>query len=70
MSYKFEFYRYIDGKKERFEAETIELVCEDGTSFELHPRRSDGDVTLSSRGLNVWPLAANCVRIFGEKVKK
>ena len=58
----------INGMTEtEIEADSIELRCEDGRVFELHPRKSDGEIILSAkRRLVIYPQAANCCRIDGD----
>ena len=46
------------------EADSFRVQMENGEWLELHPRRSDGEVTLSARSkLIIRPEAANCARV-------
>jgi hypothetical protein len=67
---KFKFYA-IDGMDEREigKADSIKLVCDDGQIFELSPRKSDGEITIYTRGrLVIEPQASNCVRIHDRRI--
>jgi len=50
---------------EEIQCDSVSVVLDDGTEFELHFRRSDGEVSLSiARGqLFIEPRAANVVRL-------
>jgi hypothetical protein len=67
MAHKFEFFAVNGMDKVKIEAYSIELVCEDGSRFELYPRRSDGEVVLyAKRRLVIRPKAANCAGVSDE----
>ena len=67
-SFSFKFYT-IDGMKEtEIEADAIVLEDQHGNRLELHPRKSDGEITLYAHDkLVIRPIAANCARVNSEK---
>ena len=55
-------------EKITIEADSIGLVLDDGTDFELQYRKSDGEVSLNVSGrLSIKPIAANVVRLEVER---
>lgn len=68
MSYKFRFIAINGMEETEIDADDIRLVCPDGSTFDLCPRRSDGEVTLYAYGqLIIQPIASNCVRVFDKR---
>ena len=62
--FKFKFYAINGIEETEIQADSIKLVTEDGQSFELCPRRSDGDISLyANRKLAIEPRAANLIYI-------
>lgn len=55
----------VDGPNEwDVDCDSFRVYNEDGSWIELHPRRSDGDITLSARDrLVVRPVASNCATV-------
>ena len=63
----FKFYAVNGMDKTLIEADSIELVDEAGNTLELHPRKSDGDITLyAKQRLVIRPLAGNCANVSSE----
>ncbi len=62
--YNFKLFALNRMDETEIQADSIKLICEDGQEFELAPRKSDGEVTLYSKGrLGIRPQASNCIRI-------
>jgi hypothetical protein len=45
-------------------ADSVKIYDESGHYVELHPRKSDGEITLSSKErLIISPMSSNCARV-------
>ena len=63
-NFTFKFYAINGMEKAEIKAESVELEDQDGNRLELHPRKSDGEVTLyADKRLAIHPMAANCARV-------
>ena len=70
-TYNFTFYAVNGMNRTPIDAESIELIDEQGNRLELHPRESNGEITLYAKDrLVIRPVASNCARVSSEKEKE